>query len=446
MKTIRVGSGAGFSDDRIEPAVELARHGRLDYLVFECLAERTIALAQQARLTDPAGGYDPYLRARMEAVLELCLRDRRIRIITNMGAANPLAAAEVIAEVARERGLSLRIAAVTGDDVLEQVRARDLPLHELGQTVGSLGDRVVSANAYLGCEPVVEALQAGADVVVTGRIADPSLYVAPLVHEFGWSVHDSDRIGTAIAVGHLLECSGQVTGGYFADPGVKDVPDLARLGFPLAEVGQDGSFLITKVPGSGGRVTVATCTEQILYEVHDPARYLSADAVADFSNVRFEQVSEDAVRVSGATGAQRPDTLKVSVGYRDGAIGGGEVSYAGPNAVARGRLAADVVAERLTLNGVRTSELRFDLVGVDAVHRGAGPTAAGEPAEVRLRVAGRADSEAEAARVAHEVFTLGVSGPAAGGGLTRFTRSVVAVASTLLPRDAISPRVTLVQS
>jgi hypothetical protein len=446
MKTIRVGSGAGFSDDRIEPAVELARHGRLDYLVFECLAERTIALAQQARLTDPAGGYDPYLRARMEAVLELCLRDRRIRIITNMGAANPLAAAEVIAEVARERGLSLRIAAVTGDDVLEQVRARGLPLHELGQTVGSLGDRVVSANAYLGCEPVVEALHAGADVVVTGRIADPSLYVAPLVHEFGWSVHDSDRIGTAIAVGHLLECSGQVTGGYFADPGVKDVPDLARLGFPLAEVGQDGSFLITKVPGSGGRVTVATCTEQILYEVHDPARYLSADAVADFSNVRFEQVSEDAVRVSGATGAQRPDTLKVSVGYRDGAIGGGEVSYAGPNAVARGRLAADVVAERLTLNGVRTSELRFDLVGVDAVHRGAGPTAAGEPAEVRLRVAGRADSEAEAARVAHEVFTLGVSGPAAGGGLTRFTRSVVAVASTLLPRDAISPRVTLVQS
>jgi hypothetical protein len=446
MKTIRVGSGAGFSDDRIEPAVELAQHGRLDYLVFECLAERTIALAQQARLTDPGRGYDPYLRARMEAVLELCLRERRIRIITNMGAANPLAAAEVIAEVARERGLSVRIATVTGDDVLEQVRERDLPLRELGQTVSSLGDRVVSANAYLGCEPVVEALDAGADVVVTGRIADPSLYVAPLVHEFGWSVHDPDLIGTGIAVGHLLECSGQVTGGYFADPGVKDVPDLARLGFPLAEVAQDGSFQITKVPGSGGRVTVATCTEQILYEVHDPARYLSADAVANFSQVRLEQVSDDAVAVTGAGGSERPPTLKVSVGYLDGAIGGGEVSYAGPNAVARARLAADVVAERLQLTGVQTSELRFDLVGVDAVHRGAGPTAAGEPAEVRLRVAGRADSEAEAARVAHEVFTLGVSGPAAGGGLTRFTRSVVAVASTLLPRDAISPRVTLVQS
>jgi hypothetical protein len=443
MKQIRIGSGAGFADDRIEPAVELAEHGRLDYLVFECLAERTIALAQRDRLRDPRAGYNQWLGARMDAVLDHCAA-RHIKIITNMGAANPLAAATLVADVARRKGLSgLKIAAVTGDDVLSAVAGTDLPLMERDAGLSSLGERIVSANAYLGCEAVVEALARGADVVITGRIADPSLYLAPLVHEFGWPLDDWDLLGKGICAGHLLECAGQVSGGYFADPGFKDVPDLARLGFPIAEVGPDGSCTITKVPGSGGRVTVRTCTEQLLYEVHDPSAYVSSDAVADFSRARLTQVGDDAVAVSGITGRRRPDTLKVSVGYLDGYVGEGEISYAGPNAVARGRLALDVVRERLALIGVPTDETRFELIGVDAVHRGAAKSTV-EPQEVRARVAGRTAVLDDARRIGHEVTALWLNGPAGGGGATSSAYEVVAILSVLLPRESVTPEVTFV--
>ena len=251
MRTVRIGAGAGFSGDRIEPAVELAERGGLQYLVFECLAERTIALAQLAKGRDPEAGYDPLLAARMRAVLPACRRNG-VRIVTNMGAANPLAAARKVAEVARELGLAgLKVAAVLGDDVLDALRGGDQPLDE-GGTVAALGNRLVSANAYLGAGPIAEALEGGAEVVVTGRAADPAMFLAPLVHEFGWSMEDWERLGRGTVVGHLLECAGQVTGGYFADPGFKDVPDLARLGFPLAEVAEDGTAVVTKVPGSGG--------------------------------------------------------------------------------------------------------------------------------------------------------------------------------------------------
>lgn len=443
MKQIRIGSGAGFADDRVEPAVELAEHGRLDYLVFECLAERTIALAQRDRLRDPRAGYNQWLGERMDAVLDHCAR-QQIKIITNMGAANPLGAAKLVAAIARRKGLSaLNIAAVTGDDVLGLVAGTDLPLLERDATVSSLGDTVVSANAYLGCEAVVAALARGADVVITGRIADPSLYLAPLVHEFGWPLDDWDLLGQGICTGHLLECAGQVTGGYFADPGFKDVPDLARLGFPIAEVAEDGSFTITKVPGSGGRVTVRTCTEQLLYEVHDPSAYMSADAVADFSGARLTQVGDDEVAVSGITGRQRPDTLKVSVGYLDGYVGEGEISYAGPNAVARGRLALDVVRERLELCGVTAADARFELIGVDAVHRGAAKSGA-EPQEVRVRVAGRTGSLGQARRIGREVVVLWLNGPAGGGGATSRADEVVAIASVFLPREQVSTEITFV--
>ena len=245
MKTIRIGSGAGFSGDRIEPAVELAQRGTIQYLGFECLAERTIALAQMEKRRDPSSGFDPLLRARMEAVLRPCAANG-VRIITNMGAANPGAAALATADVARSLGLGgLRIAAVAGDDVLAVVRSGDYPLLERPGDVASLGDAVLSANAYMGVAGIVEALQGGADVVITGRVGDPALFLAPLVHEFGWALDDWDLLGKGTVVGHLLECAGQITGGYFADPGYKDVPDLARLGFPIAEVAEDGSAVLT---------------------------------------------------------------------------------------------------------------------------------------------------------------------------------------------------------
>jgi hypothetical protein len=441
MRTIRIGSGAGYSGDRIEPALELAEKGDIQYLVFECLGERTVALAQQARMKNAHTGYDPLLEERMRAVLPVCA-SRGIRIVTNMGAANPAAAARKTAEIAGSLGLSaLKIAAVIGDDVLEPCRERDLPIMEFDGTIGQLGNRLLSANAYLGAEPMVEALDAGADIVITGRAADPALFLAPMIHAFGWPMDDWDLLGQGTVAGHLLECAGQITGGYFADPPYKNVPDLARLGFPIGEVGEDGSVIITKVAGSGGAVTARTCKEQLLYEVHDPTRYLQPDVTADFSQVGVEEIARDRVRVSGGRGTRRPSTLKVSIGYVDRFIGECQISYAGPGALARGRLALEIVRERLKLTAVAASELRFELIGVDSLH-GSGVSAhANEPYEVRLRVAGRTENLREAVRIGNEVETLYTNGPAAGGGVVKSARDVVAVASVLLPREYVRPQV-----
>ncbi|MGF6179603.1 hypothetical protein ABIB42_000602 [Massilia sp. UYP32] len=442
MKTLRIGGGAGYSGDRIEPALELAERGELDVLIFECLAERTIALAQQARMKDPALGYDPLLEARMLAVLETCAA-KGIRIITNMGAANPLAAAAKIKEIALSLGIEgLKIAAVTGDDVLDQLRQGDY-LDDTGEPVKALGERLLSANAYLGAAPLVEALAQGADIVVTGRVADPALVLAPAIHAFGWAMDDWERLGQGTLAGHLLECAGQVCGGYFADPGRKDVPDLARLGFPIAVIGDDGSLEITKVAGSGGSVTTATCTEQLLYEIHDPAAYLTPDVVADFSAVTMRQSGPDRVAIDGAGGHPKSGMLKVSIGYVDSYVGEGQISYAGPGALARGRLAQEIVASRLALTGVALTEVRYDLIGVNSVNPLQGESLApgAEPLEVRLRVVGRADSMREAVRVGNEVETLYTCGPAGGGGATKSAREVVAIRSTLLPAARVAPAI-----
>jgi hypothetical protein len=445
LRTIRVGSGAGYSGDRIEPAVELAEKGGIDYLVFECLGERTVALAQQARMKNPDGGFDPLLEERMRAVLPICAA-KGIKLVTNMGAANPLAAARRTAEIARSLGLTLKIAAVVGDDVLDACKDGDLPIMEFDGTIKQLGNRLLSANAYLGAEPMAEALRAGADVVITGRASDPALFLAPMIHAFGWAMDDWNLLGQGTVAGHLLECAGQITGGYFADPGYKDVAGLARLGFPIGEVGEDGSLVITKVEGSGGAVTAQTCKEQLLYEVHDPTRYLQPDVVADFSQVKVEEIAPDRVRISGGRGTKRTDTLKVSVGYVDSYIGEGQISYAGPGALARGRLALEIVRERLQLTGVQSSELRFDLIGVDSLHGADVSAHANEPYEVRVRVAGRTESLREAVRIGNEVETLFTNGPAAGGGATKSARDVVAVASVLLPRELAKPSVRFVEA
>jgi hypothetical protein len=447
MNTLKIGCGAGYSGDRIEPAIELAAKGDIQYLVFECLAERTIALAQQAKLKDASKGYDPLLTERMEAVLRIC-HEKGIRIITNMGAANPESGGAKIAEIARKQGIKgLKIATVTGDDILATLD-RNASTMETGAPVHSFGT-LVSANTYLGAAPIVEALRGGADVVITGRVADPALFLAPLIHEFGWSMDDWDLLGKGTVIGHLLECAGQVTGGYFADPGIKDVPDLAKLGFPIAEVYPDGSAVITKVEDSGGAVTVCTCKEQLLYEIHNPARYLTPDVVADFSSVTIKEIAPNRILVDGGKGHPRTDTLKVCVGYFDGYIGEGQISYAGIGAPRRARLALDIVRERLDLCGVRTSELWFDLIGMDSIH---GASISGKtnyfhsnPYEVRLRVAGRADNALDAARIGNEVETLYTNGPAGGGGAVKSVREVIAVASVLIPRDAVAPQIHILE-
>ena len=437
MKKIRLGSGAGYSGDRIEPAVELAEKGDIQYLCFECLAERTIAIAQQAKMKDPAQGYDALLAARMEAVLPICHK-KGIKIITNMGAANPQAGAAKIKQIAEKLNIrGIKIAAVSGDDVLAALRDQELTIEETGAKLSTIKDKLVSANAYLGAAPIIEALQAGADIVITGRVADPALFIAPLVYEFGWSLDDWNLMGQATVIGHLLECAGQVTGGYFSDPGFKDVPGVGRLGFPIAEVGADGSVVITKVESAGGMVTLATCKEQLLYEIHNPKTYFTPDVVADFTGVKMEQIAKDQVRVSGGTGAAKTGLLKVSLGYVDSYIGEGQISYAGPGAVNRGQLALDIVKERLEFMGVKMQENRYDLMGVDSLH-GEKLSAGHDPYEVRVRVTGRTETMAEAVRIGNEVETLYTNGPAGGGGAWKSAREVVAMVSVIVPDSVVN--------
>jgi hypothetical protein len=426
---VRIGCGAGFSGDRFEPATILVERAAIDYLILECLAERTIAIAQKERLADPSRGYDGLLLRRLETLLPaLCARG--VRLVTNAGAANPRAGAEAVAALAARLGLSPRIAAVLGDDVLDRLTP-DLELDD-GRRVRDLGE-VVSANAYLGAEALLAGLRMDADIVISGRVADPSLVLAPLMHRFGWAPDDRRLMARGTAVGHLLECGGQLTGGYFADPGSKDVPDLARLGFPFADVWPDGRAVFAKPAGTGGRIDLRTAKEQLLYEVLDPSAYLTPDAAADFTSIALRDLGGDRVELTGGEGAARPDRLKVSVGYRAGFIGEGEISYAGPGAEARARLGGEIVAARL---GDGFEETRVDLIGIDSAH-GRSYGNRPESYEVRLRVAGRARSAALAQRVGEEVEALYSNGPAGGGGARKYLREIVGVASTFLPRAQV---------
>ncbi len=291
-----------------------------------------------------------------------------------------------------------------------------------------------------GAAPIAEALRGGADVVVTGRVADPSLFLAPLLFEFGWRDDQWDLLGRGTVMGHLLECAGQVTGGYFADPGFKDVPDLARLGFPIAEVAEDGSFVVTKVPGSGGAVTLATCKEQLLYEIHDPSAYTTPDVVADFTSVRFTELGKDRVQVTGGRGRPRTESLKVSIGYVDSWVGEGQISYGGLGALERGRLALEIVIERLKILGVSYEEIRCDLIGLNSLHGGK-LSSGHEPYEVRARVAARTRSREEALRIGNEVEALYTNGPAGGAGAWKSAREVVTIVSTLIPRRLVQPQI-----
>ena len=443
MKTIRIGSGAGYGGDRLEPAIELIRKGNLDYIIFECLAERTIALGQLAKKHDPKAGYNSLLEYRMKGILE-AIKEHPVKVITNMGSANPQAAAEITAAMAKDAGLKgLKIACVSGDDVLGILPSyMDETVMETGEPLSSLADSIVSANAYLGAPAIVEALKAGADIIITGRVADPSLVVAPLMYEFGWKKDDWDLLGKGTIAGHLLECAGQVTGGYFADPGVKDVPDLWNLGFPIAIVGEDGSLEITKLEDAGGCVTTDTVKEQILYEIQDPSCYPTPDCCADFKNVRVEQLGKDRVGVYGVSGNPNNGKYKLSIGYQDCWIGEGQISYCGSTAKERAELAGEIVKKRLEVRGCRYSELRIELMGVNSLY---GWEDSSSLREVRLRAAARTADKANADIIGQEVEALYTNGPGGGGGATKSSREVISVASILIPQDAVKTKVEITE-
>ncbi len=439
---MRIGCGAGFSADRLSPAIDLARDGQLDWLVFECIGERTMAFGHRDRKLDPAKGYNPHLAARMRGVLAHC-RANNTRIITNMGVANVVAAVGVVQRVARELGLQgLKIAGVEGDDVTAQISADTILFDHHDRTVAEVGLPVVGANAYLGADALLAAIKTGADVIIAGRVADPSLFLAPYMAQYGVRENDWTRLGRGSLVGHLLECGMQVTGGYFADPGFKDVPRLADCGYPIAEVDGDGNAVITKLAAAGGRVTVATVKEQLLYEVHDPAAYVTPDVAADFSRVRLVEQATDRVAVSDADGRQRPEQLKVTVGFDGGFHGEAGVSYAGPGARQRGALAAEVLKERFQRVGL-PDEVRIDLIGSNALHA-TGIVYDGKSMDVRVHVSMRAPQRQDAELMLWEVEAMLCCGPAGGGGYRGQISPSVVTHSALISRERIQPRVMVV--
>jgi hypothetical protein len=447
---LRVGTGAGFAADRLDAAVDLAHRGALDVMVLECLGERTVAFAHRDRMVDPTRGYNAHLARRMKSLLAPC-REAGTVIITNMGAANPRAAAERTVAIARDLGLKgLKVACIEGDDVSKLV-SPDTPFMDEPGTLADIETPIVGMNAYLGTDAILPALDEGADVIIGGRLADPSMFVAPLVHRFGWDLEDADQVGAGTLVGHLMECGMQITGGYFADPGYKDVPSLAHCGYPIAEVARDGSAIITKLPNTGGLVSAATVKEQLLYEVHDPAGYLTPDVTANFSRVQVEEAERDRVHVSGAAGTKKPDKLKVTVGFDAGFLAEAGVSYAGPGAQARGRLAADIVRSRLRTVGFNGAA-RVDVIGVSSLfatalrppwETGNGESGDGETEDVRLHAAIRSQSREDAEIMLWEVESLLCCGPAAGGGFRGSIVPSIMTKSVFIDRDLVRPTVEI---
>lgn len=444
---VRIGCGAGFAGDRADAALpivaDLARRSGPRFLVFEVLAERTLALCQIEKRRDPSRGYSPALERIVSGAIGPALRGG-IRIVSNAGAANPRAAAQRIAALAGAAGFpQARVAIVEGDDLTDGFSVDELRSRESGGSILRSDAAIVAANVYLGAEGIAQALDQGADIVVTGRVADPALVLGPLVHGFGWSWSDWQRLACGTLAGHLLECGAQVTGGYFADPGIKDVPGLAQVGYPIAEVEHSGEFVVTKPPGTGGIVDRRTVTEQILYEVHDPRAYLTPDVVLDIGNVELAPDGPDRIRVAGARGAGRPDTLKATVFVESGYLGEAEISYAGPNALARARLAAATVWARLNARA-RDLKPRIDLIGINSVFGDLPYRAQSDPAEVRLRFAAQHARRESVEPLLDEVEALYCAGPAGGAGVRRCLTPRLASASCLVERERVSSRVSFV--
>jgi hypothetical protein len=440
---LAIGCAAGFGGDRTDaaaPIVEtLIASGGAGVLIFEMLAERTLALAQLERRKSPELGYAPLLEPMVRPVLGRCIQ-HNIPIVSNFGATNPQAAARLIQRIAAEQGIhNARIAVVEGDDLSDE-RGRKLLRAYLKPADAER--EIVSANVYLGAEAIADALRSGAQVVVTGRVADPSLAVGPAMAHFNWRADEWDKLGRATMAGHLLECGAQITGGYFADPGFKDVPDLHNVGFPIAEIEADGSFVITKADATGGVVNARTVKEQLLYELHDPAAYLTPDVVADISDAEVEVVGENRVAVANVRGHRRPDTLKATVCFAGGWLGEAEISYAGPNAEQRARLAAEIIRRRIG----DELKLRFDLIGSLSVFADDGGNAMADflptdARDVRLRVAGVHDDRSAVEQLTREVTALYTCGPAGGGGIrTTITQRLNSV-SCFIPRELISATV-----
>ncbi len=447
---IRIASGQGFWGDLLTAPIMQVRRGPIDYLVMDYLAEVTMSILQKQKSRNPSHGYARDFPETMDAIIEDVVQ-KGIRVITNAGGVNPHAAAHAVLEVARKHGIDgLTIGVVTGDDILpriDELIAAGYPLThmETGQPLAQIRDRLLSANAYLGARPVVEALERGAQIVITGRVTDTGLTLAPMVYEFGWSWDDWHKLAAGVVAGHINECGAQATGGNFLGDW-QALPNLAEIGFPIIEAYPDGTFIVTKHPGTGGAVTRETVSEQLLYEIGDPRSYITPDCIADFTTIHLRDEGSDRVAVYGIEGRPATDSYKVSASYSDGYVAFGTLTYSAPHALQRAKAADEILRRRLELLGLRFDEIRTEFIGYNACH---GPLArlCGEPPEVMLRVGVRSHDYAAVERFGKEIAPLILTGPP---GVTGFSggrpkpSEVVAYFPTLIPKDVVSVEVDIV--
>ncbi|NNF57705.1 MAG: DUF1446 domain-containing protein [Rhodothermaceae bacterium] len=452
--SIRIASGQGFWGDLQRAPIDQARNGPIDYLVMDYLAEVTMSIMQKQKLRNPALGY---ARDFVEVVTELApdIKEKGFTVISNAGGVNPVGCAEAIVEGIRSRGVSgLKVAVVTGDDLLDQLDdlladGVELRHMETGEPMAPVRDQMVSANVYLGAGPIVEALRQGADVIVTGRTTDTGLTLAPMIHEFGWAMDDWDKMAAGTVAGHILECGAQSSGGNFTD--WQTVPDMAGIGFPIAEARPDGTFTITKHDGTGGLVSRQTVAEQLLYEIGDPKDYITPNGIADFTSIHLEDESENRVRVHGITGEPETEFYKVSAAYSDGWKATSTLVYAWPDAAKKARAAADILKKRLDALGLEFEEYRAELIGLNALTENDEAASAKEADldEVMLRVSVRGQDKAAIEQFGREIAPLILTGPSAvtgfAGGRPR-PSEVIAYWPALIPKDRVQTEVTVLEA
>ncbi len=450
-RVVRIASGQGFWGDDLEAPVRQVEGGPIDYLMLDYLAEVTMSIMQKQRARDPEAGFARDFVPLMERIFPQCI-EGGVRVVTNAGGVNPEGCAEALVEAAKRAGVGgrARVGLVRGDDLMDRLDGLLRDGHELanmetGEPLASIRDHVQSANAYIGSAPIVEALEQGADVVVTGRSTDTALTYGPLIHEFGWDPNDHDRIAAGVVAGHINECGAQCTGGNCLIDWW-EIPDVANVGFPIVEVGADGSFVVTKHSGTGGRVSRATVAEQIVYEMGDPEVYITPDVIADFTSIRLEEVGEDRVKVYGVRGAPRTDFLKVSIAYSSGWKATGTLTYSWPDAAAKARAADAILRTRLDRLGLHFDEIRTELVGWDSTHGPlVGPPPADHP-EVQLRVGVRAADRAAVERFSREIAPLVLTGPPSvtgfAGGRPR-VQEIMAYWPALIRREAVEEALTV---
>lgn len=444
---IRIASGQGYWGDLIDAPWNQVTQGPIDYLVMDYLAEVTMSILQKQKMRDPQLGYARDLPGQLRRILPVIM-EKGITVITNGGGVNPLACRDEVFRIAEELGFhDLKIGVVLGDDILDSIDSLTADGHALnhmesGQPLQSIRDRIVSANVYFGALPIVEALKHGAQIIITGRTTDTGLTLAPMMHEFGWNPDDHDLMAAGTIAGHILECGAQSSGGNFLGDW-KSVPDLAHVGFPIAEAYPDGSVVITKHENTGGLVTVATVSEQLLYEIGDPAEYITPDCIADFTSIQLEQVGQNRVRVHGVKGRPRTELYKVSAAYHDGYAAFGTLTYAWPDAMEKAMAADEILRTRMRDLGLNFEEIRTEYLGVNSCH---GPLAPMPDIinEVILRVGVRGKSKEDVARFGAELIPLVLTGPPSVTGFAAGRpkpSDVIAYWPALLKKTAVQPRV-----